>query len=198
MFSRSSTRRKIFILLGHPNTDSLTGAIADSYEKGALDAGHEVRRMNVAEMKFDPILHKGYREIQELEPDLKTFQENVKWADHLVFLYPNWWGTMPAPLKGLLDRAWLPGFAFRFTKSGWFWHGLMKGKSARIIILANVHPWISWFLFGEFTNELARATLGFAGVRPVRIKIFSRSEVASDAKKKRWMEKAHRLGGWGC
>lgn len=174
--------------------ETLTDGMADSYEAGALEGGHQVRRQNIPEMKFDPILHKGYREIQPLEPDLQTFQENVTWADHVVFFYPNWWGTMPAPLKGLIDRAWLPGFAFHFHHDDLWWDKLLKGKSGRVIVLANVHPWISWFLFGEFTNELARATLGFAGISPVKVKVFYPSERASDFTRAKWFLKVRLLG----
>jgi len=175
----------------------LTGRLADAYEVGALKAGHEVRRQNIADMKFDPILHKGYKVIQELEPDLKTFQENMKWCEHVVILYPNWWGTMPALLKGLIDRVWLPGFAFHYTNIMGFipsWTKMLTGRSARIILLANVHPWVQWSFFGEFTNELSRATLAFSGIRPVRIKICFPSEYASDAVHQRWIREVEALG----
>ncbi len=175
--------------------DSLTNAMASAYEEGALEAGHEVRRQNIPEMKFDPILHKGYKVIQELEPDLETFQDNVRWCEHFVVLYPNWWCTMPALLKGLIDRAWLPGFAFQMVKgSSWRWKALFKGKSVRVIVLANVHPWITWFLFGEFTNELNRATLGFSGMHPVKVKVFSPSEKSSDETRHRWFAKVRKMG----
>jgi len=180
--------------MGNPDMDSLTNKMADVYEEGALSAGHEVRRQNLPEMRFDPILHKGYKVIQELEPDLKTFQENVKWCDHIVIAYPNWWCTTPALLKGLLDRAWLPHFAFHFDKSGLFWKGHLNGKSGRLIMLANAHPWIQWFLFGEFNNELARATLGFAGIRPVNTTIFYPSEHATDTQLQSWFRKVYSLG----
>ncbi len=180
--------------MGNPDADSRTGHLADSYELGALEAGHDVRRQNIGEMKFDPILHKGYKVIQELEPDLKEFQENVRWADHLVILYPNWWSTMPALLKGLIDRAWLPGFAFRFHKTDAWWDALLKGKTARIIILGNTHPWAAWFLFGEFTNELARATLAFSGIRPISISVFTPSEKASPQKMQSWVESVRTMG----
>lgn len=186
--------KKVFILLGHPNSESMTASFADAYENGALSGGHQVRRQNIGEMQFDPILHKGYRVIQALEPDLKTFQENVKWADHFVLFYPHWWGTMPAILKGIFDRAWLPGFAFNFKKNGMGWKKLLCGKTARIIILANTHPWMSHTLFGDFTNELRRATLGFAGIDVKLCKVFSPSEKVSDKKRLEWLQKVRKMG----
>lgn len=190
--------KKVFILVGHPDGESLSNTMADAYETGSLSAGREVRRQNLYEMKFDPILHRGYKAIQELEPDLKTFQENVKWCDHLVVVYPNWWCTMPALLKGLFDRAWLPGFAFRFRKNDLYgWEKLLKGKSARIIILADIPEALTWFLFGEFTNELARATLGFAGIHPVNITVFSPSERCTPDLRLRWIQKVKTLGARG-
>jgi putative NADPH-quinone reductase len=193
--------KKIFILMAHPNKATLTGALANAYEKGALSAGHEVRRQNLGEMQFDPILHKGYKVIQELEPDLQTFQDNVRWADHLVFLYPNWWGTMPALLKGLIDRTWLPGFAFRFHKTGpmkgLMWEPLLKGKTARIVICANTLGLFQRLLFGDFTNELRRATLGFAGIR-TRVSDFSPSEKASDATRAKWLAQVGLMGKNGA
>jgi NAD(P)H dehydrogenase (quinone) len=187
--------KKVFILLGHPNADTLSGSMAGAYEAGALEAGHEVRRMNIGEMHFDPILHMGYKTMQALEPDLLTFQANVKWCDHFVIIYPNWWSTMPAILKGLIDRAWLPGFAFSFYKNGrWGWLRRLKGKSARIIILGNTHPWVTWALFGEFTNELARATLGFAGIAPVRVKCFAPTEKVTPTRRAWWLKQVKDLG----
>ena len=190
-------KKKIFVLMGNPDMETLSKKMADAYEVGALKAGHEVRRMNISEMKYDPILHNGYRTIQELEPDLKTFQENVKWCDHFVIVYPNWWCATPALLKGLFDRAWLPGFAFNMFKNGLGWKGHFKDKTARIVMLANSSPFLQWFLFGEFTNEMQRATLGFAGFRPVHVAVFYPSETASEQKKKDWLLKVERWGKEG-
>lgn len=187
--------KKIFILLGNPDALSLTGAFADAYEEGALSAGHEVRRMNVGAMHFDPILHRGYKEIQALEPDLRTFQANIKWCDHFVVVYPNWWCTMPALLKGVFDRAWLPGFAFNFYKDGRLgWVKRLRGKSARIIIAANLHPWAIWFMFGEFTNELARGILGFSGFSPVRTKVFAPAERVTMTRRAWWIRRVKVMG----
>ncbi|HEY0908046.1 MAG TPA: NAD(P)H-dependent oxidoreductase [Candidatus Paceibacterota bacterium] len=161
--------KKVFILVGHPNKETLSGHIADTYEVAAKSAGHEVRRMNIGDLSFDPILHMGYKAIQALEPDLKTVQENVKWADTFVLIFPTWWGDMPALLKGLFDRAWLPGFAYNMNKNGLGWIKRLKGKQARIITTSATNHLILKFFFHVSYTHLRWLTLWFSGFSPVRM-----------------------------
>ncbi|ENO94605.1 hypothetical protein C662_00210 [Thauera sp. 28] len=108
--------KRILVVLGHPDNDSFCRAIADSYIDGAKAAGNEVQLISVGDLAFDPVLHKGYTAIQELEPDLVAGQAAITWAQHIVFVYPIWWGAMPALLKGFIDRVFLPGFAFKYRE----------------------------------------------------------------------------------
>lgn len=186
--------KKIVLLLGHPNPGAtLSSEMALIYETAARNAGHEVKRFNLGEMKFDPILHLGYKAIQELEPDLKNLQEAIKWADHFVIIYPNWWCTMPALLKGLFDRMWLPGFCFNMRKNargkqtiGWIKR--MKGKTSRVFVLSGTHPWFIWLMFGDYTNEIKRGILWFAGFK-VQVSRFGPTDQAPDWKKNEWRKK---------
>jgi len=187
MFFLKPQKIKIYILLGHPDKDTYCGAIADHYEKGAKLAGHEVVRSNIGDLKFDPILHKGYKVIQELEPDLKKVQENFKWADHIVIIYPNWFISLPALLKGLFDRMWLPGFAYHFHPHSLRWHKLLKGKTARVIITMDGYPILERIFMGDYTNEISKGILGFAGIS-VNVSKIGPLKIYSDVKKKDILE----------
>lgn len=194
--------KKIYILVGDPNGDmkhqSLSTYLADSYMKGACGVGHEVRYTHLAEVKFDPILHKGYREIQALEPDLIKMQEDMKWADHIVIFHPVWWASMPSLLKGLFERIWIPGFAYNFRKSGllkgvaWIKH--LKGKSAHIFQTSGSFPFIVRLLFGDPAKVLKTGILNFAGISPVKVTRFGPVQNASAKRVEKWKQKVYRLG----
>lgn len=198
----SMIARKIFLLLGHPDKNGICGAIADTYETGAREAGHAIVRQNLGDMQFDPILHNGYREKQDLEPDLVTFQKYVSESDHFVVVYPVWWVGMPAHLKGLFDRAWLPGSAFRYMRmpSGQrtiFWHRMYRGKSARIFMTSGTHPLLVRFLPGNVNAQLKWGILWFAGFS-VRTKWYGPAEDIPAERRERWLAEVKELGRRGA
>lgn len=186
-------KKRIFILLGHPDKETSSGYFANEYERGAREAGHEVRRVNLGDLNFDPILHKGYKVIQDLEPDLVLVQENVKWCEHFVILYPVWFSTMPALLKGLFDRVWLPDFAYDFPPGKPGWRRLLAGRTARVFATSDAHPILARFIFGDSTNEIKRGILWFAGFR-TSVKKIGPMKNLRPAKRLSW---ANRMYGWG-
>lgn len=185
--------KKIFVLIGHPDPVSFNKELANFYADGAREKGNEVRVTSLSDISFDPMLHHGYREIQELEPDLKKVQEDIRWCDHLVIFYPSWWSTMPAILKGMFDRIWLPGFAFHFHKSGLWWDGLLKGRTARVFVTSDAHPIFARIIFGDTTNEIRKGILWFAGIK-VSVKKIGPLKHITDVKKEKWLKKVR---DWG-
>lgn len=186
---------RTLIILGHPDKNSFCGALADSYEKGAREKGGEVERLNLGKLNFDPILRLGYKEEQKLEADLVKSQRLIKWASHIVIIYPVWWSGPPALLKGFIDRVFLPGFAFKARENSASWDKLLKDKSARLIITSDAP---SWWLYAAYfhpaLNMMKKATLEFCGVTPVDVTSFGMIKKASEEKKAKYVYEAYRLG----
>ncbi len=181
---------KIYLLLAHPDKDSLNGSLADAYEKSALEKGHEVRRQNLGEMAFDPILWEGYKVVQELEPDLKQAQANILWCEHWVIFYPIWWGSVPAILKGFLDRALYSGFAYKYHDKGPLWDKLLKGRTAHIFTTCDAPWWWTYFQYrNSDLNTVKRATLEFCGISPVKVTRFSGVRSSDEKQRNAWIEK---------
>ncbi len=184
--------------MANPDAETFSGAVADRYQAGAEEAGHEVRRCNLGDLQFDPILHRGYKEIQALEPDLLALQDDIRWCDHLVIVYPNWWTTMPALLKGLFDRFWIPGFAFNFNKETKRLEQHLKGKTGRVIIISGTHsPFKTWWKFGDFTNEIQYGILDFAGIK-TKVSAYGPCEKVGEVCKEKWMKEIEKLGKKAC
>lgn len=186
----------VLLVLGHPRTDSLAGALARAYREGAEAAGATVQELRLESLRFDPDVRAPDPRRQALEPDLERAKAALAWARHLVFVYPTWWGTMPARLKGFLDRLVLPGFAFEFVGPGATeWEALWRGKSAQLITTMDTPPVVyRWLFRAPGLNAMKRATLGFCGVAPVHCLVFGPVRTANAARRARWIARARRAG----
>lgn len=186
---------RITIIHAHPDQASFGRALSEAYAQAARTAGHEVRDIRLADLAFDPILHHGYREIQPLEPDLIRAQEDIKWAEHLVFQYPTWWGSPPALLKGFLDRAFLPGWAFKYRDRGSFWDKLLAGRSARLIVTMDAPGFYDRLAYRASSRRaMSHAVLRFCGVKPVRVTTLSSVKASTPAKREAWLHRVRALG----
>jgi NAD(P)H dehydrogenase (quinone) len=188
-------KNKTLIINGHPNKESFCFALAQSYKKGADAAGISCKLINLIDLDFNPILTYGYSKISVLEPDLLQAQQDITDADHLVFVYPTWWGTYPALLKGFFDRVFLPGYAFKYRKDSPLWDKLLKGKTARLIVTMDA-PWWYYALVYRSPghNSMKRAILEFCGIKPVRVTAFAPIK-SSDAKRRnQWLQVVESLG----
>jgi NAD(P)H dehydrogenase (quinone) len=189
---------KILIILGHParKRRSLCEALANAYKEGAIESGHEVCLYKVADKQFDPIMHEGYGEEQAAEPDILEAQERIRWADHLVFVYPLWDYMIPALLKGFLERTFTRGFAY-LERDSQKKRKLLAGKSARLIQTSGMPAFLYRFWYRAHGAKALRDVLGFCGIRPVRATYFGMIETADDARRKQWLNKIKLLGSNG-
>ncbi len=187
--------KRILLVLGTPKKDSLCHALAEAYSHGARGKGHVVRQIKLGEMQFDPVLRDGYEQSQNLEPDLLEAQRLIHWAEHLVFVYPVWWGGVPALLKGFFDRVFLPGFAFKYRNRSQLWDKLLKGRSADLLVTMDTPPWYFRWIYGAPAHrQMVRTILGFCGIKTRRLSEFAPVRPSSEQQRQNWLRKAEALG----
>lgn len=185
---------RCLLILAHPRRDSLCGGLFDAYTDGARQAGAECRQLILSELHFDPDVHATSPELQPLEPDLVRAQRDIAWAEHLVFIYPTWWGTFPALLKGFLDRVMTPGFAFHHVSNG-NWDKLLAGRTADLITTMDTPPLVYRLVYRAPGNQaLARATLGYCGLHTARIDTFGPVITSSAEQRSQWLARARDSG----
>ena len=188
-------QKRITIINGHPNSESFNQAIADAYKMGALANGAEVKEINIHALDFDSNLQFGYKQVMPLETDLITAMEAIKWANHLVWIHPVWWGGLPAKMKGFIDRTFLPGITFKYKKDSIWWDKLLKGKSARIITTMDQPGWYYSLFYGKPSiNQLKKSTLQFCGVSPVKVTTIGPIRNTDATKKSIFLKKVTALG----
>lgn len=187
--------KKILIIQGHPDKESYCAALAEAYKKGAIATGAEVKEIVVRDLKFNSNLQFGYRQRTELEPDLVESREKIQWAEHLVWVYPVWWGSLPAILKGFIDRVFLPGFAFRKRPDSLWWDKLLTGKTARIISTLDQPAWYYWLVYRRPShNAMKKLTLEFCGIKPVKTTTIGPIRMSKDTYRRNWIKKIGLLG----
>lgn len=187
--------KRILMIFGSPKQGGLCQALGAAYAQGAREQGHVVRQLKLGEMQFDPILRDGYDQSQTLEPDLLEAQRLIHWAEHLVFVYPVWWGGIPALLKGFFDRVFLPGFAFRYRNRSQLWDKLLSGRSADLLVTLDTPPWYFRWIYGAPAHrQMVRTILGFCGIRTRRLAEFAPVRPSSEQQRQAWLRKAEALG----
>lgn len=186
---------KILIINGHPNTESFNFGLVAAYKKGAESSGAEVQEIVIRDLVFSPNLKFGYQKRTDLEPDLLDAWEKIKWADHLVWIHPVWWGGLPAVLKGFIDRLFLPGFVFQYKENSVWWIKLLKGKTARIITTLDQPGWYYRWVYGRPSiNQLKKSTLEFCGVQPVAVTTIGPIRRSTESFRNKWISRIENLG----
>jgi putative NADPH-quinone reductase len=113
---------KAYVVYCHPDADSFTAAVCERAVTALRDSGHDVRMTDLYADGFEPALslqeHIDYLAPSLLAAEIRSYIDNLRWCDALVFVYPTWWSGQPAMLTGWLDRVLLRGVAWDMTDGG--------------------------------------------------------------------------------
>lgn len=191
-------QKNILVVDAHPGTHSISRQWALAYAAAAGHAGHAVRVLHLAEMEFDTDFGEGdYKHHKPLEPVLEEALGDFEWADHIVMAFPMWWGSLPAKLKGLFDRAFLPGRTFdtRNKTALGLPKPLLTGKTARIMFTSDTPGLFQRLVYrNALQNQVRNQIFGFVGIKPVRFTTFSGASEATAQKVENWLAVATDLG----
>jgi putative NADPH-quinone reductase len=191
---------RIALIQAHP--DSAGGhfchALAQAYADGAREAGREVRLIDVAQLDF-PLLRSQKDWLEGEAPTaLRPAQDTIRWADHLVFVFPLWLGDMPALLKAFLEQIARPGFAFDKVEGNPLGKKLLTGRSARIIVTMGMPAAVyRWIFRAHSLRSLERNILGFVGIAPIHETLIGGVEGLGQAGVQRWLDEMEALGRGG-
>lgn len=188
---------RILVIQGHPDPDPgrFCRALAAAYAEGAEQAGHEVKRLDVANLDFPLLRTKEDFESCAPPQAIRQAQEAIAWAEHLLIVYPLWLGSMPALLKAFFEQVFRPGFATAGDAASGTWQKLLKGRSARIVVTMGMPALVyRWYFRAHSLKSLERNVLAFCGIGPIRESLIGMVEAKGDARRRRDLERMRELG----
>lgn len=183
---------KVSVLLGHPYEGSFNFAIAQTVVETLRESGHEAVFHDLYREGFDPVIPK-----EELVSDLTQdplvarHQKEIREADGIVIVHPNWWGQPPAILKGWVDRVLREQVAYTFSEGdtgGGLPIGLLRAKTGLVFNTSNTPEQRETEVFGDPLDRLWKDCIfNFCGVSMVDRVMFRVVADSSDADRKEWL-----------
>jgi len=123
----------LLIVTAHPTSKNLTQVMAKIYQEAKEQAGDNVEVIDLYQDKpLEFLSFETHEDLSQKDETREYYQAKITQADEIVFIYPFWWGSMPAILKNWIDQVFMSGFAFKYDESGRP-KGLLNGKRAKVI-----------------------------------------------------------------
>ena len=188
----------ISLILAHPSPESFNHALAAAAAEELEAAGHEVCFHDLQAEGFDPVL--GAAEIPRgasLPPGVARHCEELRQAEGIVIVHPNWWGQPPAVLTGWIDRVIRPGVAYEFEEgdSGeGVPRGLLRARAAVVLNTSNTDPERERRVFGDPLERIWRdCVFGLCGVGEVHRRTFGVVVTSTADQRRHWLAEAREL-----
>lgn len=184
---------KVSVILGHPYSKSFNHAIADATVSALKEGGHEVRFHDLCAEGFDPILM-GEELVSDRSDDelVQIHWNEIKEADGIIIIHPNWWGQPPAILKGWVDRVLRENVAYRFPEdddgSG-LPIGLLKARTALVFNTSNTPEERENTVFGDPLERIWKDCIfDFCGVRNFHRRMFRIIAGSTSEQRQAWLD----------
>lgn len=161
---------KFLIVDSHPYSESFNRQLTRKIEE-AVKEKHQVEVVNLVDDKFNPVMEAAdlrlFSSGKSADPKVAEYQQKIDEADCLVFAFPIWWSTMPAVLKGFLDKVLLYGYAYTYGENGML-EGLLSKQAVVITTMETPNSMFDEMINNPVKNQFINATLGSCGVQTIR------------------------------
>ncbi|QIK82533.1 NAD(P)H-dependent oxidoreductase [Sanguibacter sp. HDW7] len=192
---------RTLVVVGHPLPGSFTRALADAYVAGLRAGGEDrvtVLELATADLPHDPPARAALRApdgaTDHLEPGVAAMVDALEEAEHVVVLFPMWWGGPPAVLKAWADRVVLSGVAYRGGGAA-LPEKLLRGRTARIVMTMDSPRWWNQLVYRDSAvTQLSRATFWYTGVRTVGVDRLTVVKTSTPARREAWLARVASRG----
>jgi NAD(P)H dehydrogenase (quinone) len=164
--------KKILVIIAHPSDVGHNREILKNVEKELKEKNISYEVIDLYKMKFDPMMKKSeylHSKDKKIEKDIQILQEKVLECEKMIFIFPVWWNSVPAGLKGFFDRVFSSGFAYRYVKILKYFRSprpLLNGRKAAVIMTTGSPKAIFNTVLGaRAAKVVCRDTLGFCGIK---------------------------------
>jgi NAD(P)H dehydrogenase (quinone) len=182
---------KYLIILAHPNPESFSSSLVNALHNHLVNEGNEVKIRNLYEIGFNPVLSADdFSSLADntSPKDIAIEQEYVKWAEHIIFAFPVWWGGMPAIMKGYIDRVFSEGFAYEYVDNGSNGNGLLSSLKGSMICATGLSS-DTFKNAQEAMKVIAKEVVfGFVGIKPYKQLFYGSVPIVSDEVRKSYIQ----------
>lgn len=187
----------ILAVLAHPDRNSFTGALMDEFISATESTGHIIDLLDLYREGFDPLYNMSdvdvYAGRGEPADDVAAEQKRIMDADAMAFFFPVWWWSMPAILKGWIDRVFTSGFAFTYEAGKSV--GLLQHKKVVMFCPAASDQGLyrRYGYHGAFQRQIDAGIFGYCGIADVQTHIYPGVDEDKKARA-RYLEHVHNAG----
>ncbi|ODS73155.1 MAG: NADPH:quinone reductase [Cytophagaceae bacterium SCN 52-12] len=181
------------IVFNHPYEGSFCNAILSAVTAGLQKGNHEVDLMHLDNDGFNPVMSKAdlkaFVAHQPADPQVIGYNERLKKADHLVFIFPIWWDIMPAMTKGFIDRVLFPGVVYDHHPRGFGLVPLLKNLESITIITTMNKPGIMYsLLIGNLIRKvMLKSVFKTMGYKNLSWISFTSVKSVSQERRRKWL-----------
>lgn len=184
---------KVTVIYSHPWEGSFNHAILKTVKESLIRNKHTFNIIDLNKEGFNPVFKVKELSLfklgKYLDPKVGKYQKMILNSDHLIFIFPIWWGDVPAILRGFFDKVFLKKWAYDQTDAGFLKGKLNFIKSSSLIMTMGA-PKVYYHLSlkSSIRKNIAVRILKMCGIKKSDLIAFCSIDKSTGLSRKKWLE----------